>query len=82
MKATLYHATWCGPCAALKRELRKPENQDLLSQITLVDVDTKKGHAAASAAKVSAMPTLVREDGKRRVGVYSAKSLRKWLGES
>ncbi len=80
MKATLYSASWCGPCHILKTELRKKENADLRALIRVVDVDSKAGAKESDAAKVNAMPTMIREDGKRRVGLYTAKSLRKWLG--
>jgi len=80
VKATLYSSSWCGPCGVLKAELRKKENADVKALIRVVDVDSKAGAKESEAAKVNVMPTLVREDGKRRIGVYTAKSLRKWLG--
>lgn len=80
MKATLYSASWCGPCGLLKAELRKKENADVKALIRVVDVDSKAGAKESEAARVNVMPTLVREDGKRRIGVYTGKSLRKWLG--
>jgi hypothetical protein len=80
VKATLYSASWCGPCGLLKAELRKKENADVKALIRVVDVDSKAGGAESDRMKVTAMPTLIREDGKRRIGVYTGKSLRKWLG--
>lgn len=78
MKATLYHASWCGPCSVLKAALAKPENADLAAAITLVDVD--KASRRADRAGVQAVPTLVREDGARIEGARTPKALRKWLG--
>lgn len=80
MKATLYSASWCGPCQALKALLAKPENADIAAAIERLDVDTKKGNAGANKHGVLSVPALVREDGVKLEGVRTPKALRKWLG--
>lgn len=76
MKATMYYATWCGPCQATKAQIKG--DPELKKLVALVDGGRHK--AAADAAKVQSYPTLVREDGARRTGYQTAASLRKWLG--
>lgn len=76
-KTILYASTFCGPCGEVKDALEA--NPALARLVTVVSTDTKKGDAAATKAKIDAVPTFVRPDGRRLEGYPGLAKLKKFL---
>ena len=75
MKVKVFGASWCSTCGPNKEALQKIEGVE----VEYFDMDTAKGMDEGTELSVRGIPTLIAEDGSRRVGGMSEGDLREWL---
>ncbi len=62
-----FHATWCGPCKKMDREvLAREDVQRVLAALRFLKVDTDESPEAAQYFRVTALPTLIALDREGR----------------
>lgn len=73
-----FFATWCGPCRMMAPELEKLKH-DLGDAVRIIKIDVDKNQQAATAYRVSGVPTLILfRKGQilwRQSGAMSARQL-------
>ena len=82
MKVSVYSASWCSACSAVKQSLNSICTEDL--EIEVLDVDTL-GMQALSKVGIKGIPSLILYDNqgneiKRKSGALTKKQLEVFLG--
>lgn len=80
----VFHATWCGPCKSMHKNLKDPKAVEALKNYNVVEVDTDKNKELTQKYGVDALPTLVivspaNKVVKKQAGLQTPSQLQNWL---
>lgn len=81
----IFSANWCGPCQALKADLKKDPSIVAGYEWGFIDVGTEK--ELTQRYKVTTVPTLIvldkdNNEVKRQMGYMGPEKLKKWLNDT